>query len=99
MLPNCDDSPSKELWLERGWRNSIVPQEQLYDLVFDPNETHNLADAPAQRATLESMRARLDRWMHDTNDPLLGGPVAAPSGAQVNDPDGLSPREPTLLVP
>jgi hypothetical protein len=33
--------------------------------------------------------------MHRTNDPLLNGPVKAPDGAVVNDPDGTSPREQT----
>jgi N-sulfoglucosamine sulfohydrolase len=99
VLPNCDDSPSKELWLQLGWREQVLPQEQFYDLAFDPNETHNLAYDPSQQTTLEDMRYRLDRWMRETSDPLLRGPVPAPSGAQVNDPEGLSPREPTLTVP
>ena len=47
---------------------------------------------------LEEMRGRLDRWMRATDDPLLQGKVPAPPGARVNDPDGLSPREPTRVV-
>jgi hypothetical protein len=31
--------------------------------------------------------------MHATDDPLLKGPVPAPEGAVVNDPDGASPKE------
>jgi formylglycine-generating enzyme len=34
------------------------------------------------------------RWAGRTNDPLLSGPVKAPRGAVVNDPDGVSPQEP-----
>jgi hypothetical protein len=37
--------------------------------------------------------------MQDTDDPLLDGPVPAPSGTRVNDPDGLSPRETPQLIP
>ncbi|NLG52262.1 MAG: sulfatase [Chloroflexi bacterium] len=96
VLPNCDDSPSKDVWLAHGWRTRPVPAEQLYDLAFDPQETCNLADNPAHVTTLEDMRARLLAWMRATDDPLLSGPVPAPRGAQVNDPHGLSPQEPVV---
>ena len=42
--------------------------EQLFHLRDDPKETHNLADEPAARATLEKMRAVLG---HLTGGPLL----------------------------
>jgi N-sulfoglucosamine sulfohydrolase len=92
-LPNCDDGYSKTLWLENGWRDRTVAAEQLYDLIFDPNEVRDVAGDPTQRAVLEEMRGRLDRWMRATNDPLVHGPVKAPAGAIVNDPEGASPRE------
>jgi N-sulfoglucosamine sulfohydrolase len=92
-LPNCDDGPSKSFWLSRGWRERVVDADQLYDLVFDPNETRNIAADPSSRTALEEMRRRLDRWMHATNDPILRGPIAAPAGAVANDPDGISPNE------
>ena len=92
-LPNCDDGFSKTYWLQNGWRERTVDAEQLYDLVFDPNETRNVAADPAAKAALEEMRGRLDRWMHSTNDPILHGPIQAPAGATANDPDGTSPNE------
>jgi arylsulfatase A-like enzyme len=98
VLPNCDDSLSKDVWLEHGWREKAPALEQLYDLVFDPCETHNLAQERPMQTILEGMRARLDKWMRQTADPLLDGPVPAPPGARVNDPDGLSPREPASIV-
>ncbi len=97
VLPNCDDSPSKEVWMENGWRTRPPAMEQLYDLAFDPNEAHNLADDPASAEVLAEMRSRLDRWMRDTDDPLLRGPVPAPPGARVNDPNGTSPTEKTYI--
>ena len=46
-LPNCDDSPSKDVWLANGWRDRALAREEFYDVVFDPNETRNLAGDPA----------------------------------------------------
>ncbi|MGQ9697183.1 MAG: sulfatase/phosphatase domain-containing protein [Armatimonadota bacterium] len=98
VLPNCDDSPSKDVWLNHGWADKRVDQEQLYDLVFDPTESRNLAGDPGFAGVLAEMRSRLQRWMERTQDPLLLGHVPAPSGAEVNDPDGVSPQEPTLRI-
>src|SRR5450432_1799760 len=69
-LPNCDDGLSKTYWLRNGWRQRTVYTEQLYDLVFDPNETRNAAGDPSAKTALEEMRGRLHRWMQATNDPL-----------------------------
>lgn len=93
VLPNCDDGPSKSLWLEHGWKQKIQPREQLYDLIFDPVERRNLVADKESTAALTEMRARLDAWMKRTADPLLHGPVKAPPGAKVNPPDGISPKE------
>jgi hypothetical protein len=96
VLPNCDDSPSKTLWLDHGWKQQNVPAEELYDLVFDPAEQSNLAASPSSLPALNEMRGRLDAWMKRTHDPLLAGPVPAPPGAKVNPVDGISPREPVV---
>jgi len=96
VLPNCDDSPSKTLWLDHDWRHQPVAREQLYDLVFDPSEQNNLAGDSRAEPALAEMRGRLDAWMRRTDDPLLKGPVAAPPGAKVNPVDGTSPQEPVV---
>ncbi|MFO7955933.1 MAG: sulfatase [Candidatus Brocadiia bacterium] len=98
VLPNCDDSPTKSLWMEAGWADMAPPQEALYDLVFDPHEAHNLVGAPRAEEALKDMRARLQRYMVETDDPLLDGEVPAPKGARLNDPDGVSPNEDTFTV-
>jgi len=93
VLPNVDDSASKEYWVEQGWRERRVAQEQLYDVTFDPWEADNRVDDPSCSTVLESMRHRLDAWMSDTDDPLLRGPVPAPAGVRFSDPDSTSPDE------
>lgn len=96
VAPNCDDGESKSLWLAQGWKSRPVPEEALYDLVFDPNESENLAGMPNTQAVLRDLRDRMARWMQATHDPLLTGPVPLPAKAIVNNPDGLSPREPAV---
>ncbi|HDZ21372.1 hypothetical protein LCGC14_0431870 [marine sediment metagenome] len=99
VLPNCDDSPSKDVLIAAGWADRPLAKEELYDLTFDPNETNNLVAAPAHAAILEDMRNRLAAWMKQTDDPLLAGPVTPPPTAQLNDPDGLSPGDPFIIAP
>jgi len=98
VLANIDDGPSKVVVLSNGWAERPVPAEQLYDLLHDPNEANDLAGEPALENVLEELRGRLESWMHETQDPLLDGPVPAPEGAEVNDRDQLSPKDPTSVV-
>ncbi|MGN6558323.1 MAG: hypothetical protein ACTHLH_09980, partial [Solirubrobacterales bacterium] len=76
----------------------VVPEEQLYDLVLDPEEGRDVADDPARAEVLAEMRGRLDAWMHETDDPLLEGPVAPPAGAIVNEQWQVSPDDPVRIV-
>ena len=98
VLPNTDDGPSKDLLLRNGWAQMEIPKEQLYDLVFDPNEADNLVGDPAHAAVLADLRGRLEQWMRDTKDPLLAGHVDPPPGVEINLPDQLSATEPTIVV-
>ncbi len=96
VLPNCDPGPSKDVWLQHGWADREVEEEMLYDLVFDPNETSNIADHPECRDVLSEMRGRLERWMEQKDDPLLEGCVPAPAGVRVTDADAVSNSGPIL---
>lgn len=98
VLPNCDDGLSKTLWVDNGWGKQNVPTEELYDLMFDPNERNNLAQDPLHQATLQTMKKRLHDWMIATDDPLLHGPVKAPKGASVNPPNEISPHDPAEII-
>jgi N-sulfoglucosamine sulfohydrolase len=94
VLPNVDDSPSKELLVAAGWGERRRPREELYDLLMDPAEMRNLAGDPLLDEVQADLAGRLQAWMRDTADPLLDGPVPVPEGGWVNDPAGLSPSEP-----
>jgi N-sulfoglucosamine sulfohydrolase len=97
VLANCDDSPSKSLLLSQGWAERELAPEQLYDLVFDPNEAANLVGEPAAAEPLAEMRARLRRWMEDTEDPLRHGDITPPAGVELNHPDQASAAEPLYV--
>ncbi len=90
VLANIDDGPSKDLLVDQGLADRPVPEEALHDLMFDPQEAHNLVGDPARADVLADMRERLERWMRETGDPLLDGPVEPPPGAYVNSPDEMS---------
>ncbi|RLD10003.1 MAG: hypothetical protein DRI44_07185 [Chlamydiae bacterium] len=68
VLTNCDDSESKLVWLEHGWKDRKVPEESLYDLFFDPNETNNLIEDVDSQTILKDIRYCLEKWMKETND-------------------------------
>ncbi len=93
VLPNTDDSPSKSLWMAHGWRERAVDSEQLYDLIFDPNEACNLAGRPEYGEVKAGLRAALEAWMAKTDDPLLKGPLEWPAGFPRLDADQTSPAE------
>ena len=92
-MPNTDDSLTKTLWIENGWANRAPAEEQLYDLMFDPNETTNLAVDPNYDPVKIELAGRLTDWMLTTQDPLLEGTIQWPEGVQGLDPDKTSPSE------
>jgi N-sulfoglucosamine sulfohydrolase len=96
VLPNVDDSPSRDLWLAHGWDRLPVAPEQLYDLVFDPQQRHNLIGDADVAVIRQELAGRLNAWMQATNDPLLAGPVPLPSGAHANAPDARSATDPLV---
>ncbi|MGW7683980.1 sulfatase family protein [Kribbella sp. NPDC054772] len=84
-LRNVDASASKSLWVDAGYADQPVPTVRLHDLMFDPHEIRNLADCPTSAETRADLAERLERWMIETDDPLLLGPVPPPQS-----PVGLS---------
>jgi len=72
--------------IRKAWPAGLSPRpkEELYDLVRDPEEFHNLAADPAAAAVRDELRARLDAWLAATGDYALAGnpppPETAPHG-------------------
>jgi arylsulfatase A-like enzyme len=98
VLPNCDESPSKDAYLARGWAERPVARESLHDLFFNPGEGRNLIGNEDYSSVLADLRERLHRWMVETNDPLLHGPIAPPVGARINSQSQRSADDPTHLI-
>ena len=47
-------------------------------LEADPHESENLAGDPAYERVRADLSKALADWMHDTDDPLLRGPIPSP---------------------
>lgn len=93
VLPDCDDGKSKDYLVDNGWSEHEEAQERLYDVLYDPHETHNLAADAACAEVLEEMRQQMDIWRKKTGDPLLSDAIfIPPKTAEVADPDERSPR-------
>jgi len=56
---------------------------ELYDLKTDPNEMDNLAGKPEYAQAEKDLEHRLTKWMKETGDPILKGPVPAPPGVRL----------------
>jgi N-sulfoglucosamine sulfohydrolase len=94
VLPNTDDGPTKDALVALGWDGWATEEERLHDVLLDPGEGRNLIHDPAYAGVARDLRRRLGRWMEETEDPLLRGPVPLPPRGRANDPRGLSADEP-----
>lgn len=92
VMANTDESPSKKTWVDRRWPERKRDEVQLYDLTFDPQERHNVAGEPAYADVRLEMESRLERWMRETHDPLLDGPLVVPAGATVCERHSMDPH-------
>lgn len=53
---------------QRGCFTKPRPAEELYDVVKDPHELHNLAADARYADELRQLRGELDRWIQETDD-------------------------------
>ena len=98
VLADTGGGPSKDFLLANGWAERRVPQEQLYDLLFEPSEAHNLAETAQHAGVLEETRGRPEKWIYENKDPILAGPIPTPTGAELNTRDQLSANDPTTTI-
>lgn len=73
------------------------PPEELYDLVADPLEQHNLADDPAAANVLRGMRQAMQEMMERTESPLLNGGHVQPPEIQREKAAAAQPGGPRYL--
>ena len=99
VLANIDDSPSKDLLLAHGLADRVQPQEELFDLVFDPNEAANLVADPAHADVLAELSERGSSagWRRPTTRCCAARSSPLP-GTEINHPAQRSPSDPTYVV-
>ena len=63
-----------------------------------PAERRRRRQNPDYASVLAELRERLHRWMVDTDDPLLRGPINPPPGAAINSQSQRSADDPTITI-
>jgi len=66
------------------------PAWELYDVVADPRELHNLADDESMRAVLQTLQRHLLDWQNATADPWICGQSQVPVRVR-GEPDHCGP--------
>jgi len=78
---DIDGGPSKDLLLERRTDPATTrffelatakrPAEELYDVKKDPDQLRNIADQREYESDQKQLKAMLEEWMRDTQDPRI----------------------------
>ncbi len=75
--------------VQQLWFRQTKPEEELFDLVSDPHEIHNLAYDLSYRDIKDRLSRALDNWIEETNDPLT---LPEPELVKMLwPPDGIQP--------
>lgn len=77
------------------WTAGSKPIEELYDTQADPDETRNLAGDPDHLDKLQELRAALEAWVAEIDDPLDTDEIEVLK-TRVWPPDG---KQPTTAEP
>ncbi len=75
--------------VQQLWFRQTKPDEELFDLLADPHEIHNLAYDPSYRDIKTRLSMALDGWIEETDDPLT---LPEPELVKLLwPPDGIQP--------
>lgn len=91
-LSNMDNSITKDYYMSKGLDQADKDMEQLYDLKNDPYELNNLANNADYMAIKNELAWELNRWMTETDDPLLKGNIEFLDKWIVNKPSAVNPK-------
>ncbi len=89
-LSNCDQSAAKKQWIDEGWQHKTKEKQQLYDLLFDPQEKQNVANNPEYKNQLMYFKERMNQWRKETEDKLIDYNELI-SNHKVNKKQSISP--------
>lgn len=89
---NIDDGMTKDFLVEQGFLNRTRDKDMLFDLYLDPTERNNLITDATYDEIRNDLSLKLEKWMRETNDPLLNGRVKMPQNARINTVHCLSPN-------
>ena len=99
VLANCDDSASKDLLVEAGWGEQVVPEEQLYDLGARPARGREPAPPtrPAPRCSASCARGSRRGCARPTTRCSTGRLRRRPARSSTSS-GSVSPDDPPRIV-
>ena len=82
--------------VQSQWFRDSKPEEELFDVMNDPYELHNLADDPEYASILAELRNECDSWMNEIDDK---GAIDEKDIVESFWPGGIQPKSktPTLV--
>lgn len=90
-LCNVDEGPTRDVLERLGWPwQPVLPEVELYDLIRDSAEQHNVAHSVYTQEILQFLRSRLHTWMRVTDDPLMTGQWPISEAVRMNRLDSTS---------
>lgn len=98
---NIDGSVAKNAVIESPLYAAPRSVDNFFDLTADPLERINLAGNPVYEQVYKEHAVALEKWMLETNDPLLGGKGIMKSfghGAIINRFDQVAPNDEDVIV-